>query len=249
MTETSPIYSRACASPRDAFWAGCRDAIGSPTFVLGASYIGFGSLLRELDFDLFLGLASTVFIWALPAQVTTVELYAIGAPFLSIFIAVALINFRFLPMVVSLMPLVRQPERGNRWLYLAAHMVAVTAWALAMLRGPDMPRDQRLPYFIGCSLMLLLSALIGTTIGYFAAGAVPPEVSWGFVFANPMFFLLIMLVDLRQRPRILAILLGAAAGPLLHFVTPTWGLLIAGVIGGTAAFLADRHWPAWAGRR
>jgi predicted branched-subunit amino acid permease len=248
MSESSkiaaPEFPRGCASPRDAFIAGFRDAFGSPAFVLGASYVGFGSLVRELDFNLFLGLASSVFIWALPAQVTTVELYTIGAPLLSIFIAVALINFRFMPMVVSVMPLLRPADGRLGRLYLTAHMVAVTAWALTMLRGPEMPRDQRLPYLLGCSFTLLGAALAGTAVGYFASGAVPPAVSYAFVFTNPRFFLLIMLVDLRQRPRVLAILFGAVAGPLLHLVTPTWGLLIAGLIAGSIAFFADRHWPS-----
>lgn len=244
----APEFPRGCASPRDAFVAGFRDAFGSPAFVLGASYVGFGSLVRELDFNLFLGLASSVFIWALPAQVTTVELYTIGAPLLSIFIAVALINFRFLPMTVSLLPILRQQGKPGWPLYVVAQFTAVSTWILAMLRAPEMPPEQRLPYFFGGTTAMLASGFIGTTIGYVAAGSVAPEITYGLVFMNPCFFLLVLLVDLRQRARVVALLVGAALGPILHALTPTWGLLLAGLGAGTLGFFGDRWWAARQGK-
>lgn len=237
-------YARGFASRAAAFRGGIRDVLGSAAFVLGASYIGLGSLLRELGLGLGVGYASTLTIWALPGQVATFELYAIGAPLVSVFIAVSLINFRFLPMVVALLPLLREAGRPAPRLYALAHFVAVSAWVLVMLRGPHMPLAQRLPYFAGCTIVLMPMALVGTTIGYFAAGAVSPEVSYGLVFINPIFFMLVLLVDLRQRVRVVAMILGALAGPALHLLTPTWGLLIGGLVAGSAAFLADRYWPA-----
>lgn len=235
-----PDYARACASRRAAFVAGMRDSIGSPALVLGASFVGFGSLLYELDIGLWLGYLSIVTTWALPAQVATVEMFARGAPLVAVFVAVALINFRFLPMTVAMLPLLRQPGQRARRLYLLAHFIAVTTWVLVMLRGPEMPPEQRRPYFWGGVAMVIPAALAGTTIGYVAAGAVPPQVTHGLIFLNPVFFMLVLLVDLRQRARAYSLLLGAALGPLLHDLTPTWGLLMAGLIGGTAAFLADR---------
>ena len=235
-----PVYARACASRRAAFVAGMRDSIGSPALVLGASFVGFGSLLYELDISLLLGFLSIVTTWALPAQVASVEMFARGAPLFAVFVAVALINFRFLPMTVAMLPLLRQPGKPTWWLYVQAHFIAVTTWVLVMLRGPEMPPDQRPPYFWGGVTMVIPAALIGTTIGYIAAGAVPPQVTHGLIFLNPVFFMLVLLVDLRQRARAYALLLGAVLGPALHAATPTWSLLIAGLVGGTVAFLGDR---------
>lgn len=237
-------YPRAYPSRAAAFAGGVRDVVSATALVLGASYIGLGSLLRELGLALELGYFSTLAIWALPGQVAALELYAIGAPLVSVFIAVSLINFRFLPMIVTLLPLVREPGRPAWRFYAIAHFVAVSAWVHVMLRSPEMPPAQRLPYFFGCTVVLIGAALIGTTIGYLVAGVVAPEISYGLVFLNPVFFMLVLLVDLRQRARVLALLFGALAGPALHLLTPTWGLLIAGLLGGTAAFFADRVWGA-----
>lgn len=238
----SESYTRGFATPGAAFRGGVRDVFGSAALVLGASYIGLGSLLREVGLGLDIGYFSTLSTWALPGQVATFELFAIGAPLASVFVAVSLINVRFLPMVVAMLPLIREPSRPTRRLYLIAHFVAVSAWVLVMVRGPHMPPAQRLPYFAGCTVVLMPMAFVGTTIGYLAAGIVSPAVSYGLLFVNPVFFMLVLLVDLRQRARIWALLLGGALGPVLHLATPTWGLLISGLVAGTAAFFGDRLW-------
>jgi predicted branched-subunit amino acid permease len=241
---TAIVYSRATETLRGAFWAGAVDALRSPALVSCASYIGLGSLIRELGLGPELAVASTLFTWALPAQVASIEMYALAAPIASVIIAVLLINFRFLPMVISLIPLFRTAGVRGVPLYLLAHLVAASTWILTMLRGPEMPPEQRVPYFLGCSSMLVGSSVIGILIGYVVAGAVPLEVTYGLVFLNPLSFMLLMLVDLRQRVRILALLFGAAAGPAFHLLSPTWGLLIAGFSAGTAAFAADYWLPA-----
>jgi predicted branched-subunit amino acid permease len=237
---TSPAYPKALPSRRAAFFAGMRDAIGSPALVLGASFVGFGSLLYELRIPVELGYLSTVTTWALPAQVATIEMFMSGAPLFAVFIAVGLINFRFLPMTVSMMPLLRQSGIATWKLYLLAHFIAVTTWILVMLRGPGMPPEQRVPYYLGGVMMVIPAALVGTSLGYVVAGSVPQPVTQGLVFINPVFFMLVLLVDLRQRARAWSLLLGAALGPVLHALTPTWGLLLAGLIAGTAGFFGDR---------
>lgn len=208
--------------------------------------MGFGSLCRESALSLTQSLASTASAWALPGQIATIELFAIGTNALLITLAVALTNARLLPMTVTLMPFLGAPSIP-RWRYfLFAHFVAVTAWAQGMQRCPLMPVDQRLPYFAGFALTLWLAPLIGTAIGYAAAGVLPDAVTLGFVFLNPLYFMLIFLSDLRQRLRAMALVLGAALGPPLFLIDPEWGLLMTGLAAGTAAFLADRYLTATA---
>lgn len=229
------------ASPRAAAWGGRRDALDAPALVLGASYVGFGSLCRESGLTLIQGLTSTTTAWALPGQVAMVELYGVGASFVAIDLAVALANARLLPMTVTLMPLMRSAGTPRWRAYLAAHFVAVTAWAQGMQRCPDLPREQRLPYFFGFATTLWLVTLVGTVVGFFAAGQLPAAVSLGLVFLNPLYFMLIFLVDLRQRLRALALGLGAVLGPALATMAADWALPLTGLVAGSAAFLIDRH--------
>ena len=209
--------------------------------MLGASYVGFGSLCRESALSLAQSLASTASAWALPGQIATIEMFAVGANALLITLAVALTNARLLPMTVTLMPFLRAPGIP-RWRYfLFAHFVAVTAWAQGMQRCPLLPAEQRLPYFAGFAVTLWLASLIGTAIGFVAAGIMPGAVTLGFVFLNPLYFMLIFLSDLRHRLRALALAFGAALGPPLFLIDADWGLLMTGLVGGSAAFLLDRY--------
>jgi len=67
-------------------------------------------------------------------------------------------------------------------------------------------------------------------------------VTLGLVFLNPIYFILILGGEVRHRLGVLSLLCGAIAGPLMQLVTPQWGLLVAGILGGTVAFLITRVW-------
>ena len=237
-----PETDQGFGGPRAAALAGLRQAFGAPGLVLGASFLGFGALVKQSDLALWHGLASTITGWALPGQIALVELYAAGASLLSIALAVALSNARLLPMTVTLVPVLHSP-RWPRWTYfLAAHYIAVTGWAAAMRVCPAIPPDQRLPYFTGFTVTLWSATIATTAAGFYLAGAVPQQVSLGLVFLNPIYFMLVFAQSADQRMRALALALGALAGPSVHLLTPDWGLLIAGVGAGTLAYALDRLW-------
>lgn len=181
--------------------------------------------------------------WALPGQVALVELYAAGTSVAGVALAVLLTNARLMPMVIVLMPLLRRPG-APRWCYYAlSHLVAVTSWANALRRLPDIPGPLRLRWFAAYALTLFVASLVGTAAGYHLAGAVPLPVTLGLIFLNPVYFMLILAADLRSRARTLALALGAVAGPLFHVIEPEYGLLATGLLAGTAAFALDRALP------
>ena len=221
---------------------GMREAIGVPGIVLGASFLGFGSLVRESGLSLPAGLVSTATGWALPGQLAMVELYGSGAALVALTLAVALTNARLLPMTISMMPLLRHPSHRPLAYYLAAHLIAVTGWAQLMRRAQELAPEERLPYHFGLTGTLWVISLVATALGWFAAGRVPQPVTLGLVFLNPLYFLLLFAAELGSRPRMLALVFGAVAGPVLHLITPDWGLLLCGLLAGSAAFLLDRRW-------
>ncbi|MDZ4735579.1 MAG: AzlC family ABC transporter permease [Rhodospirillaceae bacterium] len=234
--ETATMQDMA---PRAAFVEGMRLAAGIPAIVLASSYLGFGVLARESGLGLGQSIASTATGWALPGQIALVELYAVGASWFAIAIAVALTNARLLPMTVTLMPYLRHPGTPRWKYYLAAHYVAVTGWANTMQRAPHMTTRGRLPFFFGIVAVLWTSTLVTTAIGYQLPDLLPSSVTIGLVFLNPIYFMLIFAADARARARALALVFGAILGPLLHLVSPDWGLLATGLIAGSAAFWLD----------
>src|SRR3546814_1805395 len=134
-------------SPRAAALAGLKDSFGVPMIVLGASYVGFGSLVHGAGLDVWLGLFSTFTGWALPGQIVVIELYSLGGSLLVVAAAVAMTNARLLPMTVGLLPYLRHRGPPTWRYYLFANHVAVTAWTASMRVCPRVRTDQRLPSF------------------------------------------------------------------------------------------------------
>ena len=241
-TRSEPA-SGARANPVDAvasFRFGMREAAGPPAIIMGASFVGFGSLVRESGLSLSFGLVSSATGWALPGQLALMELYGTGAGLLAITLAVALANARLLPMSISALPLMRHPRHPRILYWIAAHFIAATGWALLMQRASILRQEHRLAYYFGLTLTLWVVSLLCTAAGWELAGRVPRTITLGLVFLNPLYFLLLFLIDTPARGRLLALGFGAALGPLLHLATPDWGLLLCGLVAGTLAFALDR---------
>ena len=215
------------------------DALGMPSIVLLASMTGFGSLARESALSLEIALLATAGVWGLPGQIALAEFYAAGGDIVAVVMAVSLANARFLPMAVSFMPLLQTGLARRAWLYALVQLMSVNTWAAGLRVCPGLAGPERRRYFAVFGAVCMTSALLGTAAGYFAAGTLPRPVTFGLVFLNPVFFALIF-ADARSRTLAFALLTGAVVGPLLHLVSPDWGVLATGLIAGSAAFWLSR---------
>lgn len=228
------------ADRRAAFISGAKDGLGMPVLVIGASMVGFGSLARDSGFGWGISIISTITVWGLPGQVAFAELFAVGAPVLAIVLASSMANLRFLPMSLSMMPLFRDDRAAWRWRYLLVAMMSVNTWALTVRRGPSLPADQRVPYFIGLWAACMTAGVAGTALGYHLAGTLPSSVTVSLIFLNPVYFVFLF-AGVRHRKFVLALIIGAVLGPLVHRVSPDWGLVFCGVIAGSSAYWLDRR--------
>lgn len=222
---------------RQAFFAGCRDAFGVPAAVLLAGMVGFGALGHASGLSLGVTTATSMFMYALPGQVVFVEMLALGASGAAIAIAATLTAARFLPMTLTMVaqfdPADRKPS-----LYGAAHFISMTSWAVMMRDFPNTPPALRGSYFTGFGFVCWASGIPGTTIGYLIAGHVPMPITVGLVMLNPLFFLL-SFAEVRAQAYRLALLIGGISGPIVYSWSPSWSILVCGIVGGTAAFVID----------
>lgn len=217
-----------------------REALGVPAAVLGAGYIGFGALVGAYGGSVWTVVVSTVAIWAMPGQLVLMDMWHIGAPMIAVVLAVTLINARFLPMALTMMPVLRDRSHPQSRYYLTAHFIAMTSWAVCMRRCPEMPGPGRLYYFSGFSLACMAVAAITGALGYLIAGSIPPGIRLGLVFLTTVYFFVILIGEVHSRLAAIALACGAVAGPLLYLLTPQWSVLAAGFAGGTIAFLVDK---------
>lgn len=229
------------ATTREAFWGGVREAARVPMLIMGASFVGFGSMIKDMDWSVWHAIYSTLSTWALPGQIAMAEMAASGAPLMAIVLAVGFINARLVPMVASLLPQVRRPGIPTWAYYAAAMLIAATSWVGTMRRLPDLAPEQRFPFMIGFGLLLYSGSPLFTLGGYMLAGRVPEPVTMALIYLNPLYFMVLFLVDLRSRTKVLALIFGTVLGPLTFLFAPDWSLIATGLIGGTAAWGLGRY--------
>ncbi len=228
------------ASPRDAFRRGARVALGAPAVVLFAGMVGFGALSHSVGMSFWSSVASSALIYALPGQIVMAEMFAVGASGLLVSLAAALTAARFLPMMLTVVPQIPSQHRTRR-LFLMAHLVAMTTWAIAVRTFPQLAPQDRQPYFFGFGLVCWAVCTPGTALGYLMAGHVPSPLTLALVFLNPLFFLL-SFTEVRPTAFRLAILAGAVLGPLSYLFWPAYSLIISGLVGGSLGYSIQKLW-------
>jgi predicted branched-subunit amino acid permease len=166
---------------------------------------------------------------------------AAGAALPTVAVAVSLSSVRFLPMCVALLPMLRRPDTPTWLLLLVSHYVAITAWVHSMRVLPDMPVEERIPYFLGFANTVLIAATIATGAGYYLIGQLPTAFAAGLLLTSPLFFLVNMVASARQAVDWLALGLGFGLAPFaIAFVPAGFDLLFDGLVGGTLAYLIHR---------
>jgi len=209
--------------------------------VLFAGFLGFGALAAAQDIPFGIAVASTVVIWALPGQIVFVEMHALAAPLAATVLAVMLSSSRFLPMTVMLIPELRDPRHRPWKYYLAAQLLSLSGWTMAVARFPEIARAQRLAWWYGFTLVLVGVSAASTAAGYLGADRLPPLARLALVFMVPMYYLLILTGAVRERIAALGLACGALAGPLAYLATPQWSVPLAGLTGGTLAYLVFKR--------
>jgi predicted branched-subunit amino acid permease len=224
---------------RDIVIKGAKDAFGAPAAILFAGMLGFGAMGQANGLDVWLTSATSFFMFALPGQVVLVEMLVLSASGVTIAVAVTLTATRFFTMCLTLFPQFPEKQRSSFY-YLVVHFVAMTAWAVSMRDFPKMKPEDRLSYFTGFAFVCWAVSTPATVLGYMLAGQVPSYINLGLVFINPLFFLLTF-TEVKPRANRMAILLGGPIGLLSYLWFPDYSLLIAGLFGGTIAYLVDKH--------
>ncbi|MGE0210494.1 MAG: AzlC family ABC transporter permease [Parvibaculaceae bacterium] len=220
--------------------SGARGAFTLAGFVMACSFLGFGAFIHSLGFSLEAGLLTNLLIWALPGQVVFVAGWTAGNGILVTGLAVSLTAVRLMPMCMLVLSAARL-ERAPRWPeFLVAHFIAITMWVIANQGLHAIERPRRLPWLIGLGLALMTGMSGFTVIGYYLADGLPQTLAAALVFFTPTFFLLSLFGAARYRFDYLAIVFGAAIGPLTALYAPKLDLLAGGIVGGILAYALGR---------
>ena len=226
-----------------AYRRGMRAAVCTGGIVLSASFIGFGALVNASGLAIVDGLLMTTLIWQLPGQVVLTSLMGSGAGLLTAAFAVTLTAVRLMPMVVAILPDMTVPGRPRILYFLIGHFTAATVWLESRRAFPSLETSQRLPFMLGLGSVFMSWMLLMMCAGYYLAGQLAPLLAACLVFLTPAYFLVGLLAAAHDRLDYLSVGLGAALFGAFHVLVPEFDLVLAGVIGGTIAFVFGRLKP------
>ncbi|WP_416797908.1 AzlC family ABC transporter permease [Ciceribacter azotifigens] len=222
------------------FRRGASGIFSLPALILMTSFVGFAAFALEAGISRGAAIFMTLMVWALPAKMILTGMLASGAHILAIIVAVSLSSIRMMPMVASLVPEIRTPRTPVWLLLFLSHFIAITAWVFTTQHIGTVPREHRTVYFAGFAITLTLTNTLLVGICYGLVETFPPMVAGVLFFLTPVYFVASIWATSRQPVLKLAFLIGVVGGPLLSMVVPGLDVLIAGLGGGTLAYLTDR---------
>lgn len=224
-----------------AYLAGLRATWTSVfSYVLFGTYIGIGALAHDFGFTAVWALASTVIVWAGPAQVILISTLGGGASLIEAALAVGISSVRLLPMVVAMLPMIKREDTRAWKLMLPAHFTAVSMWVEALRLLPKQPREGRIAFCNGLGTGYLITASTATVTGFYLAAKLPPLMSAALLFLTPLAFFMSTLRNSRDLLDRLAFALGLVLGPLFAWWQLGLDLMWSGIAAGTAAYVVHR---------
>ena len=196
----------------------------------------------DFDFSLLWVTLSTLLVWAGPAQVILISTLGGGAQLIEVAVAVGLSGVRLLPMVVSLLPVLRGPQTRTCAICCCRRISPRSACGWNRCGSRRRCRcERRIAFCNGLACGYMMSAMIATVAGYYLAARLPVLLTAALLFLTPMSFLVSIARNSQPagRPARACARADDRAGAGLSG-TSSSTCMWAGIVGGTLAYLAHR---------
>lgn len=184
-----------------------------------------------------LGIATSFIIFAGAAQLAVVQLLDSGAAPLVVIATALVINARHLMYSAALAPHFREFPAG--WRYGLPYVLTDQAFAVSIGRFDDTTGPgYRRRFFTGAAFALWGTWQVTTVAGVIAGAEIPA--SWSLDFAVPLVFLALLVPTLRDRPSVVAALVGGAVAVAAFDFPYHSGLMVAALCGVATGVAAER---------
>lgn len=208
----STVPDPPCEERRASFLAGARAAV--PYAAVGALLsMSFGVLARDSGFPVEAAIVMSAIVFAGSAQFATVAILAGGGSAGAAIAAAALMNSRFLPMGVAL-----GPSLPGRPLLRAAQGQTIVDASWAMASRGDGTFDRW--FLFGSTAPQYAAWLAGTTVGALSGDLLGDTSRFGLDAIYPMFFLAILVAEIKDRRAATIAAAGAVVALALIEVAP-----------------------------
>ena len=218
------------------FLAGARGALpillGVIPFAMICSVAGISTGLSPVEAA---GMSFVMFAGA--SQLAILQLLGQGAHWAVMLFSAWIINLRFTMYSAALAPYLKDEPNRRRLPFI--YVLSDQAFGVSMAQfSTEMPKYPAM-YFYGAAGAIaatwLLSAIIGAALGTL----IPP--SWGFEFAFPLSFMALMFAAIKDRPSVVAAVVGGGVAVLTKVFPYNLGLILAATLGIAAGMLAENY--------
>lgn len=241
--ETTELVRPPPRPPTAAEWIlrGMRQSIAASSVVPVLNYVAFGTLAREAGFGPAELLIVAAGVWWVSGQVVLANGFAHNTMLAPTALSVFLSAIPLLPMVMSVLPLLKKP--GRDWLaYPLALTVATPTWAAAQQQLGILPAPARRLYYAGFVAAFMSLCVGAAFLSFTLAAGLPGWARALLVFVLPLHLLFNAMGSARDGGTWLAIAAGIVMAPLLQPWLGDFTLIGVGLGAGTGAFLAVRLW-------
>lgn len=196
-----------------------------------------GVAMQSAGLTLLQAMGMNVIVFAAVAQIGTLPLIVADAPLWLVALTALALNLRFLIFSAAI-------ARGFEGIGLFRRLICgyllidgvFAVCADRMLREPD--PGFRLGYYLAPAVWGWVLWQVSTLAGVVGADFLPR--GWSLDFMAPIALMVILVSLCKQRPMLVAAIVGGCASVLLHAMPLKLGVIVAIVIGMAAGFVAQR---------
>jgi predicted branched-subunit amino acid permease len=196
-----------------------------------------GMAMVKSGLTLWQALGMTFIVFGGSAQLAALPLIAMHSPPVLIFLTALMVNLRFLIFSAAVAPHFAHLAWTRRVWY--GYFNADVTMAFFPQRFPDAGSAPagKLGYFCGVSYSNWVAWQVGSVTGILLAGAIPDQ--WGIGFAGTLALLAITIPLIINLPALVGVVVASVVGVLGASFPYRLGLLLAIVLGMTAAMIVD----------
>lgn len=180
-----------------------------------------------------MGMSFIVFAGA--SQLAVLQLLGEGAVWLVMILTAWVINLRFTMYSATLAPYLQKEPLCRKAPF--AYILSDQAFGVTMSRFSNEVPPNPAWYFYGSAIVIWIAWQISSITGALL-GTLVPE-SWGLDFAFPLSFMALMFAALKDRPAVIAALVGGLSAILAKGLPYNLGLVLAALLGIEAGILAE----------
>ena len=217
------------------FLSGARDSLpillGVVPFALICSVAAISVGLNPLE---AVGMSFIVFAGA--SQLAVLQLLSEGAVWVVMLFTAWIINLRFIMYSAALAPYL-QDEPAYRKIPFT-YILSDQAFGVTMSKFANEIPANPAWYYYGSTSAIWITWIISAIFGALLGNLVPA--SWGLEFAFPLSFMALMFAALKDRPTVIAALVGGITAVITKGLPYNLGLIIAALFGIFAGVIAEK---------